>query len=228
MTFRDAIDLYEIQAGSEFWYEPSQVLSVVEGLDSRALFDYLFMEYYQMRTVDANSQDFHKRVVNFFMIHRWNIDKLMKSTQFQYDPITDHKNHQKLHRTLDRTTTDTIDDDWKEKGTTYQQDANLVSAYNDVESPQQAGTDENGNPIYRYIDTEHDRTISNGNYSKEGSDDRTDTGKLDDIIGETIDRHGTSDHTFQSLIEEERRQAEFNLYKWIARHFSRELLIGVW
>lgn len=51
---------------------------------------------------------------------------------------------------------------------------------------------------------------------------------LDDgVIGDTF-HHGNNTHTFQSLIKEEREQGEFNIYKWIGRHFSLELLICLW
>lgn len=49
-----------------------------------------------------------------------------------------------------------------------------------------------------------------------------------DDIHEDIDKFGHDGGSYQSLIEEERKQAQFNIYKWIAKHFCRELLISLW
>lgn len=52
--------------------------------------------------------------------------------------------------------------------------------------------------------------------------------KEDEENHQTVFRHGMSGNTFQNLTEEERRQAQFNIYKWIDRHFSRECVLPIW
>lgn len=228
MVLRDAIELWEVMNNENYWdkiYLPESVSKIV---DRRTLGDYLEQQYGHMIISACDSTEFRKRILTFFQIHAWNIDKLAKSTAFEYEPLNDYHGIQELNRTLDRTTKDITDDDWTEKGRSYSQNANLVSAFNDNESPEQAGTDDYGNPIYRYKDTEHHRDLYNDNYSKSGTDDKIVDGKLDDIIGEKITKSGNTGRTYQSMIEEERKQAQFNIYKWIAKHFSIELLVCIW
>lgn len=131
---------------------------------------------------------------------------------------------------------------WDEKGKEDEEDVNFVSAFNDQPSP-------SGN---RYIDTEKDRTTKDRTYSKDGKQHDTDvkdkdttditktkygestTGDRDTINNmkdtwhEDNDKVGHDGGSYQSLIEEERKQAQFNIYKWIAKHFSRELLVCLW
>lgn len=134
--------------------------------------------------------------------------------------------------------------DWDESGSSHEQDVNYVSAFNDQPSP----TGEY--PNYHFVDTEHHRDTKDINYSKTGNEEKESTDDLtghdltniddmqtegivqkevtDDDIHEDTDRYGNDGHTYQSMIEEERKQAQFNIYKWIAYHFSMELLVCVW
>lgn len=153
-------------------------------------------------------------------------------------------------RTINKTgtehTKDTLDREWTENGNEDKQNVHFVSAFNDYPSP-------TGNPP-RYVDTEQYRDTESSDYYKEGTQDDKriiDTKTTDDtgdgtVRSETIkddfnsteqmiddthtdtDRVGHDGGSYQSLIEEERKQAQFNIYKWIGRHFARELLVSLW
>lgn len=173
----------------------------------------------------------------------------------------------------------TSEKDWDETDHMTETDLNLVSAFNDIPSPEIISTD----PIkYKYNDTEHDRqqiiadttkegtesitTNKNGHYDIDSSTTVSETGTesltenitknehydtdtkndlteelkghvnediikneiTDEGIVEDSYKYGNIGKSYQSLIEEERKQAQFNIYKWIARHFCRELLISLW
>lgn len=145
------------------------------------------------------------------------------------------------------------DKDWDEHDHMNETDVNLVSAFNDQPSPEANASDPTK---WHYNDSEHDRqsisadttkegtesvtTNKNGHYDLDNKDtlSETDKGKLneditkneitDEGIVEDSYKYGNIGKSYQSLIEEERKQAQFNIYKWIARHFCRELLISLW
>lgn len=236
MILANQIELWEMENNKGFFddcYIPSS-------LNRTALFDYLYLEYSDMQTIDGNWNTFHRRVLNFFTIHKYELDGLAESISYEYEPLDNFNSTQVLGRKTDKgSDSSTVEhtnntENWNENGKQFQQNVNLVSAYNDNESPTLVGTDSDGNPIYKYIDTEHHRDIENRNYSSHG--DKTDAFNRGEEtvatslenVGEQILKHGNNGVSYQSLIEEERKLREFNIYKWIARHFSTELLVCVW
>lgn len=237
MIFANAVELWEMKNNKRFYED----WNIHPSINKETLLDYLLLNFDVLRTIDSHSETFHFHTINFFDIHKFNIDKLAETTLFTYEPLEDYTWHQVMNRdtTQDETTgtTQKVTDDatsstveqYSEDGTSNDMIANLVSAFNDIPS----------NPP-NYQDTEHDRKLNNGSYDKNGdrsidfsSNEVTDLAKDEERdytenVGEDITRHGNDKNTFQQLINEERAVAEFNIYKWIGRHFQRELLTGVW
>lgn len=234
MTFYDQVHLWNVlHPTDDFWANITLPQQVIKS----TLIDYLLYEYGDMITSDTNCGFFRNHVQNFFDIHKWNIDELAETLNYEYDPLADSKWTEKKIFTDDRTTdftsqrditeTETMDDNWTEDDKTDTTLVNYVSGYNDqVTHPP------------HWEDTEHHRDVEDTKVHKEGTDDRTTqtitnddlTSKevMDDDQNTDTNHFGNNSHTFQSLIKEERQQAEFNIYKWIGRHFSRELLVCVW
>lgn len=261
MRLIDLLEIWELKHPNSKFLDDIEINSEV---DKDTLWDYLISEYGSLRAIDDHTEYFHFKVDNFFKIHKFNIDKLCETMKYQYEPLDNFRFRQDLGRETDDTKhynkdqkidrgakSSTIEHGqmnrtYGESGNEFEQQANLISAYNDNESPQLAGVDENGNPVYTYIDTEKDRRLTNRNYRNNGNENvandvGSETVSIENVkdgteydergneqVGEVIKRTGTANVTFQSLIKEEREIAEFNIYKWIGRHFSNELLIGVW
>lgn len=237
MTFADTVELWEYEHKNKDFMDDFKIHAKV---DKAALKDYLLYDYGSLRTVETNSKAFHDMVKNFFDIHKWNIDKLAESLYFDYNPLynTDWRQVQDYDRgkqfgsTTDRDVnvdrTEDIDTvkHWDERGTSEETDRHYVSAYND---------DNRDTPKTR--DTIHKEYEESGNETSNTGDDENirtaeDIEKNEDTkeqIDVTITKKGHDGNvSYQSLIEEERRQAQFNLYKWIGNHFAEELLICVW
>lgn len=230
MTLRDIVDIWEMKHNGNFFDE----ITLHQLVDKDALVNYLMMEYQDMITIDSDSGMFHFRVVNFFKTHKWNIDKLAESLNFYYNPIGNVNYHlhnkwardESIARDEDIDSEKVEDDDWTETGHTDETDTNYVSAFNDVESRE-----------HNIVDSEHHRDVIDIDYNKQGTDDKTtmyhetqdeDTVEDEDYDG-TVDKWGhDSPNSFQELIEEERQQAQFNIYKWIGKHFCLELLVSIW
>lgn len=245
MTLQDSVSLWLIaHPGKTFndWFDFTVDTNAL--LDRNALWEYLYIEHIDMTVIDSNSGAFHERVKNFFDIHRWNIDKLVETMNVEYDPMHDYEWHQK-RRTDREQSVETVGnrnqsdvyeeqlaDVWENSGTTSGTDVHLVSAYNDNESP-------SGEPS-RYIDTEQYRDTHSTSHNDQGTDDREilstrgikeDTNKDEELvegIDDSIRREGLKNNTFQDLIEKERKVAEFNIYKWIAKHFCLECCVAIW
>ena len=223
-------------------------LQVNEKINKEAMWSFILKECGAFPISWEDSEYYHYLVEQFFIIHKWNIDKLVETTAFDYKPLDNFEWTQERELDRDLHTSDTTEQNdhteqdagnvWTEKGNDYSTKTHLISAYNDDESPTQVGVDNNGNPIYQYKDTEKWRDIDSGNYSKQGTNSMEsstdyDSNKdrqlqTDEDVGEKIHKWGNTGVTYQSLIEEERRVAEFNIYKWILKHFIHEMVIPVY
>lgn len=246
MTFDEMIQIWEIQhPTTEFW----NVMIIPETIDKNALINHLLYEYGDMETVDNDSGFFRNHIANFFQTHKWNIEKLAETLNFSYDPITDNRWAEYQKSTDDKTVDFTkdrdittkedfdgheiVDDDTTSHMTDDNSNTHFVSAFNDalLTGGQISDTEQ-------YRDVAHDVNdgIENEDIEKT-TNNETNVRTDDDVVGKTTTDDdasytkvhlGNNNHTFQELIDEERRQAEFNIYKWIGRHFRNELLIPVW
>lgn len=297
MYFQNLIQLWELQNPNAGYLSTAEINPAI---DKQALEEYLLSEFGEMQALYGTVSLFIGKVNSFFKIHKYNIDKLCETLNYEYDPLnnfgwertqrtdstedttmdrdrnlkfdterntTDNQN-KNIDFDTNRTTTDdnteTTDRTKTTTGNISETNVHFVSAFNDDESPEQIGTDIYGHPIYKYNDTEEYRnTISQSNTETvkdtgtvkdnrdivTGGKDKTVETLSDtenktgtDTTKETINdvgkkvgdenivekKKGNLGKSYQSLIEEERRLAEFNIYKWIGNHFSKELLISVW
>lgn len=217
-------------------------------LDKNVMWSLIMKECGSFYVSWEDSEYYHFLVEQFFIIHKFNIDKLVETMKLEYKPLNNFDWKQKreldrgIHTADDTTRNDNTNQEsstgWNEKGRDYYTDTHLISAYNDEESPKQIGTDENGNPIYQYFDSEKYRDIHSGNYTKNGDSHlgnevnlESETNRqihTDEDVGENIHKYGNLGITYQSLITEERRVAEFNIYKWILKHFIHEMVIPIY
>lgn len=244
MTLQDSVQLWLIANPNKKFNDWFNFKVDTNGvINKKQLWEYLYMEYIDMTVVDSNSGAFHERVKTFFDTHRWNIDRLVATMEAEYDPIQDYSWHQQRQMDRDKVTDtkanmarldeyeDSITDVWENSGSTGGTDVHLISAYNDTESP-----DDNN----RYVDTEQYRDTHSATHSDSGTDDREsnstrgikeDNTKNEDLVEgvkESIRREGTQNNAYQDLIEKERKVAEFNIYKWIGKHFCLECCVAVW
>lgn len=242
MTFRDNVHLWEYEHPNESFMDD---ITINKGVDKGTLLDYLLYDYGTLRAVETNSDAFHDMVINFFKVHKWNIDKLAESLVFDYDPLgnTDWRQVQDYDRgkqfgsttdrdvNVDRTEGIDTEKHWDEHGTSHETDAHAISAFNDHT------TDPKHRYTPKHLDTIDKDYEESGNETSATDDDENirtaeDIEKNEDTkeqIDEIITKKGHDGNvSYQSLIEEERQQAQFNLYKWIGNHFANELLICVW
>lgn len=235
ITLRESVELWEIATENEgvTYLDDCDILA---DIGVRELWDFLMFQFEDMGVIDSNSQRFHERVKNFFAIHKWNIEELYKTLNYEYEPLENNKwaKTENAVGTEDEVKNKYDDNDrtYNEQGSNSGTDVNLVSAYNDETSPEYLGLDGNGNPIWQYNDEEHDRQTHSKSYNFSGSEDNNRHVTEANGVKTTDDKdtvmHGNDGLTFQQLISEQRESVQFNIYKWIANHFCRELLVAVW
>lgn len=237
----DSVTLWQIANPNKGYLDGIEINAFI---DKEALLDFIMMELSDMRVVDSNSGYFHERVKMFFKIHKWNIDKLCSTAELEYDPLNNFGWEQKRERDTGANTNKAItgstdtgkENNWSDNGSGNFNTTHYVSGFNDDESPEPVGTDENGNTIYKYHDTEQYRDAGSSSEKHSGKSDDTIHTEQDSIqntvfsedVDETIKRSGNLGTSYQKLIEEEREQAQFNIYKWILNHWCHELMIAVW
>ena len=218
MKLRDIMEIWNLNTGTDIFDD----ITLNAKVNKSVLIDFLVSEYGDMQTVESYSTTMHQKILNFFLVHKWNIDKLCDTLDLDYNPIWTHDNYTDTTWARDETINTDIkeDEDWTEKGHTDETDINGVSAYNDLPAT-----------LDSPIDTEHHRDIITVDYSKEGTDDKTtdkDQVEDEDYKGNVHKYGHDANKSYQELIEEERKQAEFNIYKWISYHFARELVLAIW
>lgn len=231
-----------LNPNEDFWIG----VEVPKVIDRQELIDYLLYEYGELETVDNHSGHFRNHIKNFFKIHKWNIEKLAKTLEFEYNPIEDTKWHEWYDVQDDKSTDSagnkvsstneeidsTEDETWHEHDDINSTKVNYVSAFNMDLSPKGNKLDDSEH----HRDTEHtvidkdgtDNTIGHTTDGTSYDEDTTSHTFTDNDIHKDTYHHGNDRNTFQSLIEEERKQSLFNIYKWIGKHFSTELLICLW
>lgn len=173
--------------------------------------------------------------VNFHVHDKWTRDEQIDNT-WNRDEQIDFESD----RTMNNNKHQTDDTRYHENGSSSGVDTNFVSAFNDIESREN-----------NIVDTEHDRTTHSARYEKDGTENLTRDIREDEGEGittgqtegeskveqqiedegkdETIDKYGhEAGQSFQELIEEERQQAQFNIYHWIGNKFANECLVTVW
>ncbi len=195
-------------------------------IDRDRLLEYLLKEYGSLTTLAHTSEEFHSEVDNFFAIHKWTFDRLVATMSLQYNPIENYnktidnrEDEDKTGRIVDDTTsTSKVNND----GTSNYNNTNFVSAFNQIPS--------NTPP---YNDSESTRNVSGSATtskidSSSDSNKTTSTTDTRDKTEHTLEKGLVGDKTYQRLIEEERKQAMFNIYKRIGNIFADELLLGVW
>lgn len=218
MLLKNVVEIWETRNPNEGFFD-SVVLSAP--IDKPTLWDYLMIQYGGMNTVEGNSGYFRFMVENFFKTHDWNIKKLWDSTQFNYEPLDNYRYTEKTG------STEVIDNDkeWDVHNRAFSQTVDRVMGFNTPEPDSVMWKDSNGEPVYVSPGNESERTMFSSDADELGTQGTDQTTDFD----ETKTKTGHSpEQSFQTLIEEERRQAEFNIYKWIGKHFSKELLICIW
>lgn len=98
MWLMDAVQVWKIETGKEI-PDYFRDIHLDERLDRDTLINFIFMEFGQLDTVDSDTFLFKSRMEYFFLIHEYNIKKLLDTMYYDYNPLTnvDMKYERKAH-----------------------------------------------------------------------------------------------------------------------------------
>ena len=203
MNLIDILDVYAIKNDVDDLFYMFKDYKLDERLDKDVLNKTIIKELGTMRPITTQSTIFKFRLDTFFEEYEYNISKLIDTMYYDYNPIT----NKDITETEHRDSTGDIDNTDKYTTNIDNLEESKVSAFdsNNYENKQKDTTD---------TDTQHEGETT----SRIKSDVDTEkhiTGKDGEV-------------SIQSLIEQERKLADFNIYKWITNTMRRELFLLVY
>lgn len=228
MTFLDMIQMWNMTHGNEL----NDVESILDGvelderLDRGVLAGVLLDECGAMRCIYETTATFKYFSDNFFKKYAWNIEKLLNTLDFEYDPL----------KNKNLTWTET---------TSIEQNLDTQEEHDENKTRDNTGTQET---YYGEDETNTISAMNSDNYQPDnksemsGNNTRTDNlsesivtdrnrSKSEDLVWDETDTHteaGTSDVLYQDLIKKEREVAQFSVYGWIAKKYAKELFLLVY
>ena len=167
------------------------------------------------RPLTTNTTVFKVMLDEFFNRYNYNIGKLLDTMYYEYDPLENKDWTRTEHRESigDIDNTDTYTTNTNGTDNLSRTDETQVSAY-DSTSYQ---------PKEKVVVGSNDTTTGSTTHSGATTSDIT-----SDVDTEENFKGKDSDESYQSLIEQERELAQFNIYDWIIQQMRRELFLLIY
>ena len=203
MNLIDSLDLYSQLNDSDDMFLMLKDYTLDSRIDREMLNRIIVKDLGNLRPITTNTRILKMLIEEFFNKYNYNIMKLLDTMYINYDPLTNKNITETEHResTGDIDNTDTYHTD------TGVDTEDTVSAYNETTYQPKAKKQQDGT-------TDHSGTTT--------SDIRSDVDTNKTVIGKD------SPDTYQSLIEQERKLADFNIFVWIIKHMRKELFLMVY
>lgn len=231
MMLIDVLDMYAIEHGSKDLF----LMLLDYRLDSRISREdmnrIIIKELGNHRPYTNNSTVLKFAIEEFFIKYEYNIGKLIDTMYYDYNPLTNKDIKEVTDRDMLENTDDTEhrsstgDIDNTDNYTTGQTESstseNKVSAY---DSSTYQPRDYNNGTSNR--STDHSAKTTSDIKSEVDTNKDTDVKTAEDITKVTTGKDG--DTSYQTLIEQERKLAEFNIFNWIINQMRRELFLLVY
>lgn len=231
MNLIDTLDLYALINDTDNLFLMLQDYPLDSRIDRNTMNSVIIKELGAMRPITTDPELFKMMFDTFFNKYSSNITKLIDTIYLEYNPIGNkditeteketEKETEHRHSVGDIDNTDkyTTNTDNTETGTSVTE--NQVSAYD-------VNTYQNKDKTITTPNTKIDNDVAHSGET---------TSDIDSIVDSTVDsavdteKHITGkdgDTSIQTLIEQERRLAEFNIFNWIIKQMRRELFLLVY
>lgn len=211
MNLIDVLDLYALEHNSNDLFLMLQDYHIDSRIDRDKMNRIILKELGALRPASNTPKVFKFMVEEWFDKWNYNIGKFIDTMYYEYDPL----HNKDIHRTEDET--DTRGDE-----TSSTRTDNLTISDNGSSTINTSAYDVSTyQPRTQTINTNTSRDT--GTVGNEGKLDRTDTKDLD------VHEYGKEGTTsYQELIEQERKLAEFNIFEWIIKQMRKELFLLVY
>ena len=203
MNLIDSLDLYAQLNDSDDLFLMLQDYTLDERINREMLNKIIIKDLGNARPFTTNTKILKFALDKFFDKYNYNISRLLDTMYLDYDPLTNKNVFEEDHRK----SVGDIDNTDQYTTTTGVDTERQVSAYDSTTYQPQQKDEQDGV-------TEH--------YGATSSD-----------IESTVDAAKTvkgkdGPDSYQTLIEQERRTAEFNIFRWIIGQMRRELFLLVY
>lgn len=203
MNLIDILDLYAMENDSDDLFLMLSDYTLDNRIDRNVLNRVIIKELGAASPYVHNTKIFKFALEEFFNKYNYNIGKLLDTMYIEYDPLSNKKITEEEHRnsTGDIDNTDTYT-------TTQGVDTEeKVSAFDATTYQPKAKEEKDGVTKHR--------------------------GETTSDIASTVDTRRTvsgkdSPDTYQSLVEQERQLADFNIFNWIIQRMRKELFLLVY
>ena len=220
MTFLDMIEMYNVKVGNDLDNIDSLFTDaqIDERLDKHVLAGVLLDKCGAMRCLYETTNTFKFFSDNFFKKYEWNIKKLVDTVEAEYNPLVNKKltwtETTDIEQNLD-TDEDRSKQNTGTQGAIYSEsETNTISAMNSSN-----------------YEPDNKRDISGNNTRTDNLNESINASKDENLTWDETDVHteeGIINTAYQDLIEKERKQAQFNVYNWIADKYAKELFLLVY
>lgn len=207
MVLIDVLDLYAQFNKSDNLFLLLNDYTLDPRIDRTLLNRIIVKELGNARPFTTNDTIFKFAIEEFFNKYNYNIGKLIDTMYIEYNPISNKDITRTVDESEHRESTGDIDN--TDTYTTSSSTENKVSAY-DSSTYQPKEQDTSG--------TTHTGATT--------SDIQSDVDTERDITEHIAGKDG--DTTYQALITQERKLAEFNIFNWIIQQMRKELFLLVY
>ena len=231
MMLIDMLDLYAMENGTNDLFLMLYDYTLDSRINREDMNRIIIKELGNHRPYTTNTVVLKFAIEEFFTKYRYNITKLIDTMYYEYNPLTNKDIKEVTDRDMLENTDDTEhrsstgDIDNTDRYTTGQTETTTsedkVSAY---DSSAYQPKDFNNGSANR--STEHSAETTSDIKSTVDTNKDTDTKTAEDITKTTTGKDG--DTSYQTLIEQERRLAEFNIFNWIINQMRKELFLLVY
>lgn len=223
MNLIDILDIYSLERDSDdltLMFSDYILDNRIAKDDMNAI---ILKELGASRPITTNPDTFKILFDTFFKKYSSNITKLIDTMYLEYNPLQNKDIQRKMNESEHRDSTGNIDNTDKYDTNTDQTETGTNTTENTV-SAYDASTYQ---PKDKSVTTPNLKTDNDVHHEGETTSDIESTVDTDKHIGETIEgKDGTE--SYQSLIEQERKLAEFNIFNWIIKQMRRELFLLVY
>lgn len=209
------LDMYAIEHGSKDLFLMLYDYTLDSRINREDMNRIIIKELGNHRPYTTNTVVLKFAIEEFFTKYKYNIGKLIDTMYYDYNPLTTKDITEITDETEHRDSTGDIDntDTYNTRQTEDTNQENKISAY---DSSEYQPKDRSDIDINRRTDHE----------AKTTSDIKSEVDTDKDITKTTKGKDG--DISYQSLIEQERRLAEFNIFNWIINQMRKELFLLVY
>lgn len=223
MNLIDILDIYSLEKGIDDMFLMFGDYTLDNRIDRNVMNTTIISELGNARPITTDPDLFKILFDNFFNKYASNITKLVDSMYLEYNPLhtkditreLDEDEHRYSKGDIDNT--DKYNTNTDNVETQSHTGENQVSAYDSsVYQPEK-----------KSVDSQSATTVNGVEHSGETTSDIESTVDTNKDTNERI--YGKDGDTpYQTLVEQERKLAEFNIFNWIIRQMRRELFLLIY